>query len=172
MDEKSGKMLRIRKNAPEESGKILWKIRKNTPENPENPEKYSRKSGKILPKKQDPVHKITFSDYGCDLWKLGRIENVMTSTMSLWSMRMIHRWDSQDHPCIIHSPVNICKSNTHYVKKWKFGRGASKNPTCIPHWFFMLFSQIPHLSHISRSHSTETIPHISHIKLQTLQYPT
>ena len=57
LDEKSGKMLRIRKNAPEESGKILWKIRKNIPE---NPEKYSRKSGKILPKQQDPVHKITF----------------------------------------------------------------------------------------------------------------
>ena len=29
--EKSGKMVKIRKNTPEESGKILWEIRKNTP---------------------------------------------------------------------------------------------------------------------------------------------
>ena len=53
LDEKSGKMLRIRKNAPEESGKILWKIwkiRKNTPENPE----------KYFPKNRIPYTKSLF----------------------------------------------------------------------------------------------------------------
>ena len=46
-------MLRIQKKSLEESL--------------ENPEKYSRKSGNILPKLQDPGRKITFSNFSmCD----------------------------------------------------------------------------------------------------------
>ena len=43
----------------------ILNIRKNTPHKfRKRSEKYSRKLGKILPKKTDPGGKITFSNYG------------------------------------------------------------------------------------------------------------
>ena len=51
----------------------------------------------------------------CVKSSLKRFTNLMTSTMSLWPMRMIHWWDSQVHPCIIKSRIDIKVKH----EKWK-----------------------------------------------------
>ena len=42
-------------------------------------------------------------------------KNTRTLTMSLWPMRMLHRWDRQDHPHLIQSTIDTKVKQ----KKWK-----------------------------------------------------
>ena len=92
------------------------RITQNLPESPNLQES---------PTSPDPpnLHGLTQSCYStcvqcvtsCVKSSLKRFTNLMTSTMSLWPMRMIHRWDSQVHPCIIQSRIDI-KVNRKKVK--------------------------------------------------------